>query len=59
MRTSGRGRSDAILFVAPALIFLGVLIHIEGGLPATVQLLDRWILKSTSAVVAKIGEALR
>ena len=59
MRTSGRGRSDAVLFVAPALIFLGVLIHMEGGLPATIQIVDRWIVKSTSAVVGMIADAFR
>ena len=59
MRTSGRGRSDAVLFVAPALIFLGVLIHIEGGLPATIQLVDRWIMKNAYAVGSMISEMLR
>jgi hypothetical protein len=59
MRTSGRGRSDAVLFVAPALIFLGVLIHMQGGLPAAVQSVDRWLLKSASAVASLISDALR
>ena len=59
MRTSGRGRSDAVLFVAPALIFLGVLIHMQGGLPAAVQSVDRWILKGASAVATLISDVLR
>ena len=59
MRTSGRGRSDIVLFLAPALIFLGVLIYMEGGLGPTIQLVDRWILKSTYAVASVIADAVR
>ena len=59
MRTSGHGRSDVVLFLAPALIFLGVLIHMEGGLGPTIQLVDRWILKSTYAVASMIADAVR
>jgi hypothetical protein len=57
MRTSGRGRSDVVLFLAPALIFLGVWIYIEGGLPAAIQMVDRLVLKGASALMTAIATA--
>lgn len=51
MRTSGRsGGLDAVLFVAPALIFLGILIYLEGGPGDVLNLLDRLVLRAASTV---------
>jgi hypothetical protein len=48
MRISGRGGADAILFIAPALIFLGIWVYLGGGPGDVLKTLDRWVLRHAS-----------
>lgn len=61
MRTSGRGRSEILLFVAPAAIFGGLYIWIYGSPLEAVTALDHVLLKGlrwASAVVGTVVQAI-
>jgi hypothetical protein len=59
MKTSGRGgAADAILFVAPALIFLAIWIYLEGGPGDVLKTLDQWVLRHASEVATWIRQAV-
>jgi hypothetical protein len=57
MRTSGRGGFDAVLFIAPALIFVGVWVYMEGGMGEAVKSVDRLILWTVSSLTTLIAAA--
>jgi hypothetical protein len=57
MRTSGRGGFDAALFVAPALIFVGVWVYMEGGMGEAVKSVDKLILWAVTAVTTLVASA--
>jgi hypothetical protein len=58
MRISGRGGADAILFVAPALIFVGLWIYLEGGPGDVLKALDQWVLRYASGLAAWVRQAV-
>ena len=58
MRTSGHSGLDIVLFVAPALIFLGILIYLQGGPSDTLKMLDRLMLQAASSVSAWLSSVL-
>ncbi|HZO44094.1 MAG TPA: hypothetical protein VFE97_33080 [Methylomirabilota bacterium] len=57
MRTSGRGAFDAVLFIAPALIFLGVWVYMEGGMGEAAKSVDRLIVKAVTALTTLVSSA--
>jgi len=50
MRVSGRGGIDAVLYVAPALIFLGIMVYLQGGPGEVLTLIDQFVLRAASTV---------
>lgn len=43
MRTSGAGTGDALMFVAPALIFVGFFLLLTGGPTDALQAIDQFL----------------
>lgn len=62
MRTSGRGRSEILLFIAPAAIFGALYIWMYGSPFDAVTALDRVVLKGiqwASGVASAVVQAIR
>ena len=56
MKTTGRASGfDALLFVAPAAIFIGMWIYMQGGLGDWVKALDRQALWVASSVASWVS----
>ena len=61
MRTSGRGKSEILLFIAPAAIFGGLYVWIYGSPLEAVTALDRVLVKGlnwASALVSAVVQAV-
>jgi hypothetical protein len=58
MRTSGKGGMDAVLFIAPGLIFLGILMYLQGGPSEVLTVLDRLVLRAANAVSGWVAAVL-
>lgn len=57
MRTSGRGRSETLMFIAPAALLVGVYIWLTGEPLDAVAALDRLVLTGVNAV-ERFGSAV-
>ena len=51
MRTSGRGGSEAFMFIAPAAIFGVLFLWLFGEPRDVVVAVDRWVLKLGESVI--------
>jgi hypothetical protein len=52
MRTSGRGGSEALLFIAPAVILAWLFLWLSGNTTGVLLTLDAWLVRSSNAVLA-------
>lgn len=55
MRTSGRVGSEALMFVAPAIILGAIFLWNSGDTMGFLSSLDRWVLRGTQALLAAIA----
>jgi hypothetical protein len=51
MRTSGAGTGDALIFVAPAAIFIGFFLWLTGGPMDALATVDQFLTRSAFALV--------
>jgi hypothetical protein len=52
MRTSGASRSDALIFILPAVIFLGFFVWASGGPADTLAAFDQFLRRAAVTVVS-------
>lgn len=55
MRTSGTGTGDALLFVAPALVFVGFFLWLTGGPGDALATVDQFLRRSAIDVLVWIN----
>ena len=58
MRTSGRGGSEVLLFVAPAAILAGFFLWQSGNTTGVLLKLDGWLLRSSQAILAALASLI-
>lgn len=58
MRTSGRGRSESLMFIAPAAIFGALFLWMSGGPRDVAAALDQLVLHGISATIALCSAAI-
>jgi hypothetical protein len=51
MRTSGAGTGDALMFVAPAMIFVGFFLWLTGGPLDALATVDQFLTRSAFALL--------
>jgi hypothetical protein len=59
MRTSGAGTGDALMFVAPALIFVGFFLWLTGGPTDALAAFDEFLRRSAFALLDWVRAVLR
>lgn len=55
MRTSGASSTDGLLFVFPAVIFIGFFVWASGGTVGTLAEVDQFLRRAAIAVVSWIA----